>query len=136
MRIGRRTTVAAQAQVHGPARVGDNVFVGMENINRTEGELLRQQEGAPETISARMGSIGAAGGSQEQEAIRQQDFRFRNRMDQLRQQRAELKWGKEYGEEVRSLQDSMNDLAMKEAKINALVQTGLEVAKAAVGGVA
>lgn len=29
VRIGRRTTVGAQAQVQGPARVGDGVFVGM-----------------------------------------------------------------------------------------------------------
>ncbi|OGG46668.1 MAG: hypothetical protein A3F84_07440 [Candidatus Handelsmanbacteria bacterium RIFCSPLOWO2_12_FULL_64_10] len=32
VRIGRRTTVAAQAQVHGPARVGDGVFVGMQAL--------------------------------------------------------------------------------------------------------
>ncbi|MSS70713.1 MAG: carbonic anhydrase [Candidatus Latescibacteria bacterium] len=32
VRIGRRTTVAAQAQVYGPARVGDNVFVGMQAL--------------------------------------------------------------------------------------------------------
>lgn len=32
VRIGRRTSVAAQAQVHGPARVGDGVFVGMQAL--------------------------------------------------------------------------------------------------------
>jgi carbonic anhydrase/acetyltransferase-like protein (isoleucine patch superfamily) len=32
VRIGRRTTVAAQAQVHGPARVGDGVFVGPQAL--------------------------------------------------------------------------------------------------------
>lgn len=32
VRIGRRTSVAAQAQVHGPARVGDGVFIGMQAL--------------------------------------------------------------------------------------------------------
>lgn len=107
---------------------------GLANLARTEGELLRQQERAPSGVRAKFAGIGAAGGSQEAEALRDQEHQFRTRMAVLNQQRAELKWGKEYGDEVRSLQESMRELEMKEAKINALVQTGFEVAKVAAGG--
>lgn len=106
---------------------------GMENIERSEGELLRQQERAPSGVRAKYAGIGAAGGSQEAEALRDQEHAFRTRMNVLNQQKAELKWGKEYGDEVRDLQQSMNDLSMKEAKINALLQTGLEIGKVAAG---
>lgn len=105
---------------------------GLASLARSEGELLRQQERAPSSVRAKFAGIGASGGSQEAEALRDQEHGFRVRMDVLNQQRAELKWGKQYGDEVRSLQDSMNELAMKEAKVNALLQTGLEIAKAAV----
>ena len=32
VKIGSRTTIGAQAQVHAPARVGDNVFIGMRAL--------------------------------------------------------------------------------------------------------
>lgn len=107
---------------------------GLANINRAEGELLRNQERAPGGVRAKFAGIGASGGSQEAEALRDQDHQFNTRMGILNQQRAELKWGRQYGDEVRSLQDSMRDLDDSFAKINALIQTGLFVASAAVGG--
>lgn len=107
---------------------------GMANLARSEGELLRKQERAPSSIKAKFAGIGASGGSQEAEALRDQDHAFQVRMDVLNQQRAELRWGKQYGDEVRSLQDSMRELESANAKINALLQTGIFVGDAALGG--
>lgn len=106
----------------------------LQDLLEREGELQRQGERTPGSVKARAASMGASGGSQEQQALEDAEHQQRLRQNQINQQRAALKWGKEYGDEVRDLQKAADEMNRKEAQVNAILGTALWVGEAALTG--